>query len=386
MSFQLTCLSGVTDYQKSELFYMIRQDLGEPVVGVELADSQLEVAFCRSIREYSHYINNWFLENRMSQMLGLPKEIDFTLKYISNTFSLEKTFSKAYSEQVGVGINSDRELKTGAISLTGGTQNYTIPAGREVNEVLWFTPSYINLYGLDVFANSNIAYSEFGASFAGQSLYSVMPVFDTLLSAQAAELRNKIRASEFSYRIVGGPNGTKVITLYPVPRSTNDIYGNIGAYTPGTVFYKYYDVIGVAGNASYSGYSANPGYTGGTGTQGNGLVSGPSDARLEYLSYADMNSTSQYWVQKFAYAYAMRTLGLAIRGKFSGALPIPDGEVTLNSSDLLSTSNEDMLKLRDELKAELEKLNYKALLENNAMMQENINKTLTFVPLGIYLG
>ena len=109
MSFQLTCLTGTTDYQRAELFYMIRQDLGEPVVGVELVDSQLEVAFCRGIREYSHYINQWFLENRMSQMLGLPKEIDFTLKYISNTFSLEKSYAKAYSEQVGVGTNGTRE-------------------------------------------------------------------------------------------------------------------------------------------------------------------------------------------------------------------------------------------------------------------------------------
>lgn len=386
MSFQLTCLSGVTAYQKAELFYMIRTDLGEPVVGVELDDSQLEVAFCRAIREYSHYINNWFLENRLSQMLGLPKEIDFTLKYVSQTFSLEKTFTQGFSEQVGMGINSTRELKTDAIILTGGTQNYVIPAGREVNEVLWFTPSYINIYGLDVFANSNIAYSEFGASFAGQSLYSVMPVYDTLLTAQAAELRNKIRAAEFSYRIVGGPNGTKILSLYPVPRSNNDTYGNIGSYTPGTVFYRYYDVIGVGGNSSYSGTSANPTFTATTEVQGNGLVSGPSDARLDYLNYAGMNSTSQYWVQKFAMAYAMRTLGLSIRGKFSGTLPIPDAELTLNSADLLATSNDDLTKLREELKLELEKLNYKSLLENNALMQENINKTLTYIPLGIFLG
>ena len=38
-------------------------------------------------------------------------------------------------------------------------------------------------------------------------------------------------------------------------------------------FNKYYDTVGVAGNSQYSGYTANPGYTGGTGSQGNGLVS-----------------------------------------------------------------------------------------------------------------
>lgn len=386
MSFQLVALSGVTDYAKNQLFYIIRQTLGAPVVGVELTDSQLEVAFSLAIWEYSDYVNNWQMVNRMSQMLGLPKEIDFTLKYISNNFSLEKSFAKAYSEQVGVGINSTRELKTAAITLSGGVQDYYIEAGKEINEVLWFTPSYINIFGLDVFANSNIAYSEFGASFAGQSLYSVMPVYDTLLTAQAAEVRNKIRSSEYSYRITGGPNGTKRLSLYPVPRSNNDSTVNIGSYTPGTVFYRYYNTVGVAGNSDFSGYTANPGYTGGTGTQGNGLVSGPSDARLEYLSYSDLNSLAQSWVRKFAMAFAMRTLGLGIRGKFGGILPIPDKEMTLNSNELLATSESDLAKYREEIKAQLDGLNYKALLENNAMMQENINKTLTYVPLGIYLG
>jgi hypothetical protein len=49
---------------------------------------------------------------------------------------------------------------------------------KEINEVMWYTPSFINLFGLDPFANSNIAFSEFGASFAGHTLYHVMPVFD----------------------------------------------------------------------------------------------------------------------------------------------------------------------------------------------------------------
>mgnify|MGYP000972470926 CR=1 FL=1 len=386
MAFQLQCLSGVTSYEKEELFFMIRQELGEPVVGVEIDDSQLEVSFCKAIREYSHFINQWALENRMSQMLGLPREIDFTLKYVSSNFSLERSYAKAYSEQVGIGMDSSRELKTGFITLTAGTQDYYIPAGREINEILWFTPSFINLFGLDAYANSNLSYHEFGASFAGHSLYYIMPLFDTLLTSQAAELRNKVRASEYSYRLVAGPSGTKKLSLYPIPRTPSDNYGLVGASTPGVVFYRYYDTVGVAGNPAYSGYTANPGYTGGTWSQGNGLVSGPSDAQLNFLTYAELNSNAKYWVQKFALAIAMRILGLSIRGKFSGTLPIPDAELTLNSDALLNTAKEDMDKLKEELKAELEKLNFKALLENNAMMQENINKTLGFVPLGIYLG
>ena len=116
------------------------------------------------------------------------------------------------------------------------------------------------------------------------------------------------------------------------------------------------------------------------------MVSGPSDAQLNYLTYDELNSNSKYWVQKFALAIAMRILGMSIRGKFSGVLPIPEAEVTLNADLLTTTAKEDMTQLKEELKLELEKLNFKSLLENSAMMQENINKTLGFVPLGIFLG
>lgn len=380
------CLSGVTDYDKQELFYMIRTQLGEPIVKVELDDANLETAFCLAIREYSHFINQWALENRLSQFLGLPREIDFTLKYVSNNFSLEKSFAKSISEQAGLSMESTRELKTDSIILTAGTQDYYIQAGREINEILWFTPSFINLFGLDAFANSNLSYTEFGASFAGHSLYYVMPLFDTLLTSQAAELRNKVRASEYSYRVTGGPNGTKRLSLYPVPRTPTDNHGLVGASTPGTVFYRYYDKYGVAGNSELSGYTANPGFTGGTWSQGNGLVSGPSDAQLNTLVFNELNSSSKFWVQKYATAIATRILGLSIRGKFSGELPIPDATVTLNSADLIAAADNDMAKLKEELREELDRLNYKALLENNAMMQENINKALSYIPLGIYLG
>jgi len=394
------CLSGMTQDQVQRIFKRIRRKLGEPVMGVELEDEQLEECICEAIEEYSSKIHQWGLENRLSQMLGLPNDIDFTLKFVSQNFGFEKSFSTAYAEQTSGlgGINSNRELKLEAIVLTAGTQDYIIPAGREINEMLWFTPSFINLFGLDPFANSNIAFSEFGASFAGHTLYHVMPVYDTILTAQAAEMRNKVRGSEYSYRIRGGANGTKVASLYPIPRNTNVAGqggGNMGigggAGTPGTMFYYYYDKMGIAGNDSLNGYDANPNFTGQTDSngnvlQGNGLVSSPADAKLYNLRFNELNDPAKTWVKKYAQANAKELLGLGVRGKFSGELPIPDATLTLNHADLITNGREDMRILKEELMTMLEKLNYKSILENNSLMQDYVNKTLGYSPLPIYLG
>lgn len=384
-------LSGMSSSDVSRLYRRIRRKLGEPVMTVELRDEQLQECVEESIEEYSSFINNWALENKMSQMLGLPKNIDFTLKFVSNNFGFERTFSRAYSDLAGTSSTSLRELKVGVIILTANTQNYFIEAGKEINEVMWYTPSFVNLYGLDPLSNSNIAYTEFGASFAGYNLYSVMPVYDTILTAQAASVRNKVRGSEYSYRIVGGPNGTKRLTLYPIPKvPANGAYVSPGFSTPGSVFYYYYDSIGIAGNGDFSGYTANPNYTGGTNSlgeesQGNGLVSGPSDAALYNLTYAELNDPAKRWVKRFAQAMAKELLGIGIRGKFS-SVPIPGAEVVLNADSLITNGRADMDALREELSATLEKLNYKSILENNATIQESINKTFIFSPLGVWRG
>jgi hypothetical protein len=380
------CLSGMSQTDVTRLFRRIRRKLGEPVMGVELHDEQLEECVCEAIEEYSSYINNWALENKMSQMLGLPNDIDFTLKFVSNNFSFERTFTTAYSEQAKGSVNSTRELKRDSIILTAGTQDYFIPAGRELNDVLWYTPAFINLFGLDPLSNANIAFSEFGASINGHSLYHVMPLFDTLLSTQAMKMRNKVRGAEYSYRVTGGPDGTKRLTLYPIPRNSSS--GNTGSLgftnTPGTMFYYYYDTLGAAGNPLFSGNTANPGYSG--TTQGNGLVSGPSDAKLYNLTYEELNDIGKTWVKKYAQANAKELLGLGIRGKFSGNLPIPGAEVTLNAESLITNGRADIEKLKTELSEQLTKLNYKSIMENNAIIQDSVYKTMAYNPLGIFIG
>jgi hypothetical protein len=391
------CLTGMTESQKVQLFNRIRRKVGAPVMGVELVNEQIEECICESIEEYSTYVNNWVLTNRLGEMLGMPSDIDFTLKYVSNSLYFEKSFSKAVEEQAGLGANGTRPIRTDSITLTAGTQVYEIPANREINEVLWFTPSFINLFGLDPFANTNIAFSEFGASFAGHTLYHVMPVFDTIMTAQAAELRNRVRGSEYSYIIKPGDDGKKLLYLYPIPRPNGGAggYNNAGigggAGTPGMVFYRYYDRFGNYGNPDFSGNTANPGWTGysdtqiSQGYQGNGLVSTPADAKLNYISYNQLNSNAQTWVKKYAQALAKELLGIGIRGKFNGNLPIADAELTLNSADLISNSREDKKELKEELKLTLDELSYDKIMEKRASIQESVLKSLSSGPLPIFL-
>lgn len=387
------CLTGMTHTEKRQIFNRIRRKIGAPVMGVELVDEQIEECICEAIEEYSGYINDWVLRNRLGEMLGLPSEVDFTLKYVSNSLYFENSFATQIGEQIGLGANGTREVKTASITLTAGTQDYTIPEGREVLDILWYTPAFINLFGLDPFANNNIAFSEFGASFAGHSLYHVMPVFDTIMTAQAAELRNRVRGSEYHYVLRPGPNGTKTLKLYPIPRfgsGNNPGNANVGigggSGTPGTVFYTYRDRVGHYGNSNFSGNTANPGWSAETeNIQGNGLVSSPGDAKLNYINWNQLNSVAQTWVKKYAQALAKELLGIGIRGKFNGQLPIPGAELNLNKDDLISTGREDQQRLLEKLEKDLEELSYERIMEKRAMVQESVNKSLSYIPMKIWI-
>jgi len=41
---------------------------------------------------------------------------------------------------------------------------------------------------------------------------------------------------------------------------------------------------------------------------------------------------------------------------------------------------------RTEIKERLEKLNYKAIAEMNTAIQDSVNKTLTYSPMGLFIG
>lgn len=335
--------------------------LGYPVVSVELDDTQLEYAFNESVEQLSFFITQWAMRNNLSNALGLPSDQDFTLRFVRQDFEFNKSFAKAYSVQAGIG--GDIPVNKDYFILTGNTQDYFLPTGRTITELLWVEPVAIDRYLLDPYANPNWATTEFGFSYMGNSLSYIVPVYWSLYQAQNFELRNKVRRGDYSYTLTpwsGGGSLPNHLTLWPVPGDNE---------TGKKVWYFYW------ADSDLNKYS---------GITEGAYVSNPADIQFNEIPYSAMNSWAQMWIKKYTLALAKEILG-RIRGKF-GSLPVPDAEVQMDADALLAEGKEEQEKLMEDLTSELEKLDYGNLIEGSATDAANLNAQLSFNPGGIWLG
>ena len=353
LSITSTTVSAVTDW--------VVHRLGYPVVSVELDNTQLEYAFNESVEQFSFYITQWAMRNNLANALGLPSDQDFTMRFVRQDFEFNKSFAKAYSVQAGVG--GDVPVHRDYFTLTGNVQDYYIPTGRVVSEILWVEPVAIDRYLIDPYANPHWATSEFGFSYMGNSLSYIVPVYWSLYHAQNFELRNKVRRGDFSYTLLpwsGGGSNANHVTLFPIP-GDNDA----GKLT----WYFYWDENDLN---KYSGV-----------TEGE-YVSNPADVTFNEIPYSAMNSWAQMWIKKYSLAVTKEILG-RIRGKFN-SLPIPDAEVQMDADALLAEGKDEQTSLMEELAAELEKLDYGNMIESAATDAANLNAQLAFNPGGIWVG
>ena len=103
----------------------------------------------------------------------------------------------------------------------------------------------------------------------------------------------------------------------------------------------------------------------------------PSDIPIDEMLWAELNNPAQAWVRKWFVAYVKETLG-RVRGKFSGNLKTPDSEVTMDYDSLLTEAKDEKSKLLEELTARLERLRPDKMMEREANLAEQLNKSLQY--------
>lgn len=378
-------MASIEESEKIKLFKKTRTLLARPTA-LELSDSTLCDLLDIAIEDYTQRIQMWAIMSNWSSVFGKKLDsIDFTFAMSTRSFDFEREYSYAFSKQVGLGGGQSKwELKKDFIILEAGKQSYEVPAGREINQVLWLgkgsmdaaiLSNMMGINNLNLFG-AGFGYSTVGGTSAFGGLTPILMSYDIMARAQDLNLKNRIFRSDLTYKITAGPNGTKIIHLLSVPGekyglSDSNATVNASGYMNAvgkTLFYYYYETTPETENECKL---RNP-----------DIVLTPDTIETGDTPYDRFNTSSKTFIRQLLVAEAKLYLG-KVRGRFSGALGIRDAEKTMDYQMFLEEGQKEketalalVDKMLDELKPERQ-------LELSAKKATDLNTMLKYNPLGI---
>ena len=85
------------------------------------------------------------------------------------------------------------------------------------------------------------------------------------------------------------------------------------------------------------------------------IISLPNEVPLSKLLYSDLNEPTRVWVRRYLTALFKEALG-RVRGKFSGALKVPDAEIQMDYDSLLNEGKRRTIKIIGRFRCEIRKI------------------------------
>ena len=361
----------------------IKRKLGDDVLSVELTKKQIWATLEESALEFGAILNQYQAKSQMIQFLGMPITGSTGAmsgsegKYPRENLDFLTRMGEPYASEAGTG--GSYNMISGSIQLNANQQDYDIykdlkdgsganifssslnplRTKLKINEVFHFSPQAAYRF-FDTTSAINYLNNEFSfESFTPETIFYVLPVFEDILRAGQLDISNRVRRSNYSYKVIGTN-----IRIYPMP--TGD--------TAQKLFIR----------VKFFSDPLKPSYQDDT-IRG---VSNLSDIPFGNLEYTNINSIGRQWIRQYSLALSKELLGL-IRSKFS-TIPIPGSDLTLNGTALESSGKESKTNLKTQLKEMLETMTYDKLQETAAARAEMVNKQLRYVPMtngwAIFMG
>lgn len=346
------------------------QRLGYPIVDIELQDINFYTAFEEAITTYGNQIYAFQVAENMLSFQGANTSIgSMNNQLIQPNLSSVIRLSEQYGEEAGVG--GDTTWYTASLDLEEGIQNYDLNAWAssslgisgsniEIKLVYFQAPSAITRY-YDPYAGMGGGAIAMGAGFGGGSTpytnFLMMPINYDLQRMQSIELNDQVRRSQYTFELINNQ-----LRIFPIPTPSME-----------KLFFRY--IIKSERNNPVSNETA---------PSGSNLITNPSNVPYNNPTYSLINSIGRSWIFEYGLALVKEILGY-VRGKYSN-IPIPQSEVTLNQSDLISAATTEKAALIEKLKLYLGETSRKSLMENKSLEADYQNKTLANVPMLIYIG
>ena len=374
------------------LFRTVRTMLGAPTRIVQLEDEQLCDLLGVAIGDYAEKVQNWAIE---TQWLNIQNKNTFQFQNANElayamtvrTMDWSRDYSYWFSREVGLQQRGNYELKKDFFQVEKGKQVYVRPAGREINRVMYVTPSttkaalYGNLGTLDTGIGGGFGqYGNMGNGMGITGFY-VGSAYDTALMSADLKYKNSLLRGDLAYQVTAGPEGTHLVHLLSVPGSPNMV-GGVAAddtwgwnkYASCYVWYTYYDVSNASEDDIEQCRLENK----------DDIIITPDQVPLDKMRYELMNNPSQQIIRRLLVAEAKILLGI-IRGTYSGAVKIPEAEMQMDYNMLLEQGKSEKETVLNELKERLERMTPWNLMEKQSTMNDQLIKVLKNKPLGFYV-
>ena len=363
------------------LFLKIRNALGAPLVEVELTDEQLCSLLDLSIEDYAERVQNWLIENQWATLYGKNvSNIDMAYALSVRTLDMSKDFSYWFSKEAGLQQRGPWELKKDFFKIEEGKQSYLIPAGREINSVMWCNPStsqaalYANYGGLDTLGFAGGYGQAGGGSYGPIGGFYIAQSMDIAYMATDLAYKNRLLRGDLTYKVTAGPEGTHIVHLYSTPGSKltfgNKLTMNGSLSLIGCeVWYTYYDTTGKDADECRRANDS--------------VILTPDQVPLDKIDYAFLNGPTKTIVRKLFLAKAKQTLAL-VRGKYSGKVSIMDAEANLAYTMLERQGEKEYDAAIEELNKRLERMTPWSQMKLQAEMMDSMAKILAGKPMKIY--
>lgn len=350
----------------------VKRKLGDDVLSVELTKKEIWACFEEACCEYSRKIHEMRIQSELANVLGMPTgSFDLTNSYPHQTLEFLMRQASPYASYAGVGGAYDSKLCY--FDLEAGRQDYNIYTEMKdavsgsilfdsmttktplrVMEVFHFEPLAAQHFLLNASNITNFLASNFNyESYVNSTVFYVLPIFEDVLRRGMLESAFRVRRSNYSHEIVGSN-----LRIYPIPSTSLNL---------GKMFVKVQPVQNPMNPTAIPVDDTMRG------------VSGPQNVPLGNIPFSSITQPGRQWIRQYTLALSRELLGL-IRSKFV-SIPIPNAELNLNGENLVSTAREDKDKLIIQLKEFLDNLTNVKLMEQQALLAENMQKQLKYVPI-----
>ena len=344
--------------------------LGYPLADVELQSGSFYTAFEEAVTTYGNELYAYKVRENLLSLEGFStSSVANKKKMVPNQANIV-SISEQYGTEAGVG--GSVTYYTGSLNLILNQQKYDLNAWAaasasldtgdsiEIKRIFYYIPPAITRY-FDPYAGTGTGLINLMDSF-GFGSYSpainflLMPINYDIQTIQAIEFNDMVRRSQYSFELVNNQ-----LKIFPIPK-----YGN------GSGDHKlWFEYIKKS--------DRNNPYSSATG-----VITNVSNVPFQNPTYSEINSIGRQWIFEYTLALSKEMLGY-VRGKY-GTIPIPDSNITLNQSDLLSSATTDKNALIERLRGYFDETSREKLLERRSLEGDYLQKELTKVPYTIYVG